>query len=88
LTRRATRDGKPRLSGTVETVDFAVRSHRSLFALLPETFDKARKECHGYDVYFLEAEWRKWAEDKEAPRNADAAFIAFARKYAQEHPIN
>jgi hypothetical protein len=64
----------------VEIVDFALQSHRSLFALLSETFDKARKG------YFLEAEWRKWAADKEAPRNADAAFIAFARKYAQEHP--
>jgi nucleoside diphosphate kinase len=79
---------KPRLNGTVETVDFSLHSHRSLFVLLPDTFDKVRKECPGYDAYALEAEWRRWAENKEAPRNADAAFIAFAKKYAMENPLN
>jgi hypothetical protein len=59
-----------------------------MFALVPETFDKVRKECPGYDVYHLESEWRRWAEDKEPPRNADVAFVAFAKKYAQEHPLN
>jgi hypothetical protein len=46
---------KPRLSGTVETIETVFQSHRSAFALLPDTFEKARKACPGYDVYALEA---------------------------------
>jgi hypothetical protein len=58
-----------------------------MFALLPETFDKARRECPGFDVYALESEWRRWAEDKEAPKNADAAFLAFCKTYVKNHPL-
>jgi nucleoside diphosphate kinase len=78
---------KPRFNGTVENVNLVLSSHRSMFALLPETFDKARKECPGFDVYALESEWRKWAENKEAPKNADAAFLAFCKTYAKNHPL-
>jgi nucleoside diphosphate kinase len=79
---------KPRLNGTVETVDFDFeKPHTSSLVLLPDTFDKVRRACPGYDVYGLEAEWRQWAATKPAPNNADAAFIAFCKKYAQEHPL-
>jgi nucleoside diphosphate kinase len=79
---------KPRLNGTVETVETVFQSHRSALALLPDTFEKARKACPGYDVYALEGEWRNWASSKEAPKNADAAFIAFCKTYAERHPLN
>jgi nucleoside diphosphate kinase len=78
---------KPRMNRTVEKVDFALPPHRSMFTLLPETFDKARKACPGFDVYALESEWRRWAKDKEAPKNADAAFLAFCKTYAKRHPL-
>jgi hypothetical protein len=79
---------KPRLTGTVETVDKVFDAHRSMFALKPDTFEKARKACPGYDVYALESEWRNWASGKdEAPKNADAAFIAFCKTYADRHPL-
>jgi hypothetical protein len=82
---------RARLNGTVETVGFgfaptATPSPPSL-VLLPDTIDKARMACPGYDVYALEAEWRRWASTKPAPNNAEAAFIAFCKKYAQAHPL-
>jgi hypothetical protein len=77
-----------RTNGTVETVETVFPSHRSALALLPDTFEKARKACPGYDVYALEGEWRNWASSKEAPKNADAAFIAFCKTYAERHPLN
>lgn len=47
--------------------------------LLPETYHDARIVAPGWDVYYLEREWRDWIT--EAPRDADAAFIGFCRKW-------
>jgi nucleoside diphosphate kinase len=84
---------KARLAGTVEVVDFgagaaaAAPALPSRLVLKADTFDKVRKLCRGYDIYMIENEWRQWAADKAAPGNADAAFIAFAKAYAQRHPL-
>jgi hypothetical protein len=82
---------KARLRGEVEVVDFGPApspASPTRLALQPDTFNKVRKACPGYDPYFLESEWRTWAADKPEPGNADAAFIAFAKTYAQRHPLN
>ncbi|MEL7112052.1 MAG: replication initiator protein A, partial [Pseudomonadota bacterium] len=44
-----------------------------------ETYDKAKIEAPGWDIYYLETEWRAWMT--EPPRSADAAFIGFCRKW-------
>jgi plasmid replication initiation protein len=51
--------------------------------LKTETFEKAKRAAPGWDVYYLEDEWRKWIAGKEMPNNPDAAFIAFCRKKYQ-----
>ncbi len=47
--------------------------------LKPETHNKAREAAPGWDVHMLEREWRDWMQ--EPPRNPDAAFIGFCRKW-------
>lgn len=79
---------KARLTGTVEKVAFGPPAlPASGTALQSDTFDKARRAAPGFDVYALESEWRRWAADKPAPDNPDAAFIAFCREYAKRHPM-
>ena len=47
--------------------------------LKSETFERAREAAPGWDIRFLEQEWRSWMS--EPPRNADAAFLGFCRKW-------
>ncbi len=48
-------------------------------ALRPDTYEQARGYAQGWDVYFIEREWRDWLT--EPPRNPDAAFLGFCRKW-------
>jgi len=48
--------------------------------LMTEIYDKAKRAAPGWDVYFLEREWREWSAGKVPPHNPDAAFIAFCRQ--------
>jgi plasmid replication initiation protein len=50
----------------------------------PETYHDARIVAPGWDVYYLEREWREWMT--EPPRDADAAFVGFCRKWSQRRP--
>ncbi len=50
--------------------------------LNPETYNKAREHVPGWDIYHIENEWRDWMS--ETPRNADAAFIGFCRKWFEK----
>lgn len=52
-----------------------------------ETYETARLRHPGYDVYAIEAEWRRWAADKPPANDPDRAFLAFLRKYAKAHPL-
>ena len=47
--------------------------------LNPETYHDARTVAPGWDVYYLEREWREWIT--ETPRDPDAAFVGFCRKW-------
>jgi hypothetical protein len=77
---------KARLAGIVDRVEFGAASAR-LPVLRGDTFAKAKKLLPGYDVYYVESEWRRWASDKPAPDNADAAFLAFCKKFKATHPL-
>lgn len=68
--------------GTVGRTQGALIEQQSgAMRLAPDTYDKARRLAPGWDVYALEREWREWIT--EPPRNADAAFIGFCRKYCE-----
>ncbi len=54
--------------------------------LAPRTFDAARAVAPGMDVYSLEREWRSWIT--EPPRDPDAAFIGFCRKWSEKRTID
>lgn len=47
--------------------------------LQASTYDEARIVAPGWDVYYLEQEWRGWIT--EPPRDCDAAFLGFCRKW-------
>ena len=47
-------------------------------------FEKARMRNFGYDIYFIEDEWRMWAAGKEAPRDPDRAFLALFRSFSEK----
>ena len=50
------------------------------------TLDVARKFAGGYDLYFLETEWR-WmlAAKKAIPENPDGSFIGYVKWYVQKY---
>jgi hypothetical protein len=56
-------------------------------ALRTETYETAKLRHPGYDVYFVEGEWRAWAAGKEALRDPDKAFLAFFRSFAEKNPL-
>lgn len=47
--------------------------------LQPETYGAAREAAPGWDVRYLEGEWRAWM--KEPPKSPDKAFIGFCRTW-------
>ncbi|MEZ6081056.1 MAG: replication initiator protein A [Pirellulaceae bacterium] len=51
-----------------------------------DTYQDARLEAPGWDIAYLEREWRSWIDmmDAEPPRTPDAAFIGFCRKWFEK----
>ena len=47
--------------------------------LRTETYQRAREVAPTWDIYMLEGEWRGWMT--EPPRDADAAFVGFCKKW-------
>jgi len=71
---------------TSRRTDVLSRSHTfQQVRLDPETYHDARLVASGWDVRFLEQEWRSWmAEmDSDPPRNPSKAFIGFCKKWAE-----
>lgn len=60
---------------------------RNIPALKTTTYERFRALYHGYDPYAIEHEWRSWAAGKEPPKNADSAFLAFAKKHIEQKLI-
>jgi plasmid replication initiation protein len=48
-------------------------------SLMTETYAEAKICAPGWDIYVIEQQWRNWLT--EAPRNPDAAFLGFCRKW-------
>ena len=55
----------------------------------PETYNDARIVAPGYDIYYLEEQWRSfWIESgKPELKNPNAAFIGFCRSRHQRAPV-
>jgi plasmid replication initiation protein len=47
----------------------------------PDVYDTARALAPGWDVHVIEQEWRMWLSEK--PRNAEAAFLGFCKKWKE-----
>jgi hypothetical protein len=54
----------------------------------PETYNDARIVAPGYDVYYLEREWREWWVDSGKPplTDPDRAFIGFCKSRHAKNP--
>ena len=50
--------------------------------LHPQTYEEAKRLAPGWDIYYIEREWREWLT--EAPRSADAAFLGFCKKWYEK----
>ncbi|MAU12876.1 MAG: plasmid replication initiator [Anaerolineaceae bacterium] len=72
-----------------ETMPGMLQADRQEFAKLhPTTYEKARRVAPGYDVYYLENEWRGFWLDSGKPvlANPDAAFIGFCQRRYERNP--
>ena len=56
-------------------------------ALRTETYETAKLRFPGYDIYFVEGEWRSWAAAKPPANDPDRAFLAFFRSFAEKNPL-
>lgn len=48
----------------------------------PEVYEMARTAAPGWDVRYIESEWREWAT--KAPRNPEMAFLGFCRQWFEK----
>lgn len=55
--------------------------------LQTETYQTARLRFPGYDIYFVEQEWRSWSANKPSARDPDRAYLAFFATFAKNNPI-
>jgi plasmid replication initiation protein len=54
--------------------------------LTQNAFEIARKHSNGFDVYFLEQEWRNMLQAKGAPpKNPDGSFVNYVKWYVQNN---
>jgi hypothetical protein len=85
--RRPKLGRRARLEGTVEAVAFGQRQEDGA-RLKNATYTEARRRFPGYDIAFVEREWRAWMiEQAAAPEHADRAFLGFCARYAVRHPL-
>lgn len=81
---------KARTEGNTESIVLPSRPahmQRKGAALDPDTYQTARLRHPGYDIYFVESEWRNWSATKPPARDPDRAFLAFFSTFAKNNPI-
>jgi hypothetical protein len=59
-------------------------------ALPEEAYEEGRAAAPGYDIYFLEGEWRQFWESSGRPqvKHLAAAFVGFCRSRHKRAPID
>ena len=60
----------------------STKSQGTVPPLNPETFTRAKEAAPGWDVYYIEQEWREWMT--EPPCKPDEAFIGFCKKWYEK----
>ena len=56
------------------------------FHIKPETFEIAQQFSEGWDIYFIETEWRKMLEKKAIkPDSPNGSFVGYIKWYVKEH---
>jgi plasmid replication initiation protein len=79
-----------------ELLDASALIRRSVFALsdnatrghmTEETTDLLRRECPGWDLYTLHAEFERWinADPQRTPANWQRAFIGYVKRHHEKH---
>jgi hypothetical protein len=55
--------------------------------MLPNSaYDNARKHAGGFDIYFLEREWRDMLSSKKSiPQNPSGSFVNFVKSYVKRN---
>lgn len=71
-----------RSRGTVPAIACSERVDASLLRISGDGYEEARLAAPGWDIHVIEQEWREWIT--EPPRNADAAFVGFCRKWFEK----
>ena len=56
-------------------------------ALRAETYETARLRHSGYDIYFVESEWRAWSRGRGEAADPDRAYLGFFRRFAERNPL-
>lgn len=71
------------------TVQVGHMSRERIEDLRPDVYHSARLVAPGWDVYELERQWRAWmsASNSDSPKNPEAAFIGFCKKWNQRKPL-
>ena len=82
---------KARINGTAETVSVPTQitdqGTAGSLLLRSETFERAREEFPGWDIYYLENEWRNWMVGKKPSRNVDDMFLRFCQTHTEANPL-
>ena len=79
---------KARLEERVETVrPRPAMLERKGDPLRTETYETAKLRYPGYDIYHVEGIWRDWAASRDAPRDPDAAYLAFFGSFVKTNPL-
>lgn len=67
---------------TMKTELNAPNSSNNGVEIPSSTYEEARAVASGWDVYYLEREWRSWID--EPPRKPGPAFVGFCRAWARK----
>jgi len=61
-------------------------SNGTLRSLKPTTYENAKKEAKGWDVYAIEDDWKQMIEHTGTkPENMDGAFVGYVKWYVKKH---
>ncbi|MEM9804030.1 MAG: replication initiator protein A [Cyanobacteria bacterium P01_D01_bin.56] len=76
---------KPRKKHPIITIDSQPNQQPKKLAASINAMDKARKKYPGFDVEYIEREWKLWAEEQSDPvKNPDQAFLGFCERYVSQ----
>lgn len=71
-----------------EAAKIAMRTNH--YKISAEAIAEAKSHAPGWDIYYLEQQWRNWVaklveEGMGGPRNPDGAFVGFCKKWYTKH---